>query len=81
MTCPRCQQAMTRQTVDICLCELSPPAKITHVPAFVCDECGERVFEGEVSIKLDDLRDRFDAPAAYDEVQPMRVYYYDSPLF
>ncbi|MCH7985446.1 MAG: hypothetical protein IH847_02525 [Acidobacteria bacterium] len=67
---------MTEQVVDICLCEMSPATKIAGVPAFVCDRCDERIYSSEVSIRLDDIRERFDV-LAYDSAEPMYVYQYD----
>ena len=79
MNCYRCNGSMTEQITDICLCERSPATKITGVPAFVCVHCGERVYSSEVSLKLDDIRERFDA-LEYNSVQPLFVYQYDAPL-
>ena len=69
---------MTEQIIDICLCEMSPARKIAGVPAFVCPRCDERMYSGEVSIKLGDIRDRFDSPDN-DGVEFMLVYQYDRP--
>lgn len=68
---------MTEQVIDICLCEMSPATKIAGVPAFVCTRCDERIYSGEVSMRLGDIRERFDI-LGHDSIQPLFVYQYDS---
>lgn len=68
---------MMEQVIDICLCEMSPATKIAGVPAFVCTRCDERIYSGEVSMRLGDIRERFEV-REYDTIQPMLVYQFDS---
>ena len=66
---------MSQQIVDICLCDMSPARKISAVPALVCSACDERMYSTEVSIRLDDIRERFGAADwDCDDVQPLLVY-------
>jgi hypothetical protein len=80
VNCLNCGHEMARQIVEICLCELSPPRKIDRIPALVCSECGARLYEGDVSIRLDDIRERFDVLGDVDAIETMLVYHYDTPL-
>jgi hypothetical protein len=70
---------MVSRKVDLCLCEATPPAKIERVPALVCDECGERLFQPATMRSLEGFKDRIASGARGDRSEAMRVFDFDKP--
>jgi len=53
MICHKCGGRMENQTVRFCACEANPPLFVDNTPAFVCRQCGERVYSDETMEALE----------------------------
>ncbi len=73
--CSLCNDWMTEKALTI-LVDTEPPSKIINVPGHECEACGERLYSGEVSIKLDDIGERIRA-RKFDSEVTAYVYNFD----
>ena len=65
---------MERRRVRLCAVDLTPPVMVENLPADVCEQCGERVYDNDVLAALAKIRDGL-APGP--DLSYLYVYDYD----
>ena len=69
MKCSKCGHTMQESTVSVGLCDLEPAAVIRGVPAFVCPNCGNRLYSAATMERLDEIRDGFGKPESLERLE------------